>query len=203
MTPCRSCQAELGTGVAICPRCGALQPFDPSLSLFAVLGLEAAFSVDPAQIRSQVLERMRALHPDRFAQADGAAQRQSLEWSTRINEAQAVLSDPLRRADYLFTQHFGHSALGEEMGSIRDPELLMRQMERREALEEAANAKDLAMLDSLRTQAKAEERQLHERIAQAFQDPAAEVIAPLLQEWQYLRKFLAEIDQSEEQWDFA
>ena len=189
--------------MAICPECGALQPFDPSLSLFAVLGLEVAFSVDPAQIRSQVLERMRALHPDRFAQADGAAQRQSLQWSTRINEAQAVLIDPLRRADYLFTQHFGHSALGEEMGSIRDPELLVRQMERREALEEAANAKDPAVLDSLRAQARAEERQLHERIAQAFQDPAAEVIAPLLQEWQYLRKFLAEIDQSEEQWDFA
>ncbi|MEY2340622.1 Fe-S protein assembly co-chaperone HscB [Acidithiobacillus sp. IBUN Pt1247-S3] len=203
MPECRACQAELAPGSAICTQCGVLQPFDPSLSLFAVLGLEEGFAIDPAALRRQSLDRLRALHPDRFAQADAATQRQSLEWSTRINEAQAVLGDPLRRADYLFTRHFGHSALGEEMGSLRDPELLMRQMERREALEEAAGIRDQSALDMLRAQAHAEERQIQEQVAAAVAQPRAERIAPLLQEWQYLRKFLAEIDQNEEQWDFA
>ncbi|WP_308388615.1 Fe-S protein assembly co-chaperone HscB [Acidithiobacillus sp. AMEEHan] len=203
MIRCAVCRAEMESGSAICPQCGALQPFDPSLSLFAVLGLEEGFAIDSAALRSASLERLRALHPDRFARADGRTQRQSLEWTTRINEAQAILGDPLRRGDYLFSRHFGHSALGEEMGSLRDPELLMRQMERREALEDAAAIRDQAALDRLRTAAQAEEKQIEAELAAAFTTPEAGRIAPLLQEWQYLRKFLAEIDQYEEQWDFA
>jgi molecular chaperone HscB len=203
MSSCPSCRASLLPGSAICPHCGALQPFDPNLSLFAVLGLTAGFSLDPAELRKRVLERQQLLHPDRFAQADSAQQRQSLEWSTRINEAQAVLGDPLRRADYLFQQRFGHSALGEEMGSLRDPELLLREMERREALEDAVAIRDQAQLDRLRAEANAEEQELTERMATAFAAPQEAQIARLLQEWQYLRKFLAEIDANEERWDYA
>ncbi|MDD3760563.1 MAG: Fe-S protein assembly co-chaperone HscB [Acidithiobacillus sp.] len=203
MTRCAVCEAEMESGAALCPQCGALQPCDPSLSLFAILGLAEGFVIDPAALRSAALERLRAVHPDRFAQADGRTQRQSLEWTTRLNEAQAVLSDPLRRGDYLFSRHFGQSALGEEMGSLRDPEVLMRQMERREALEEAAAVRDQVALERLRAEAHAEEKQIEEQLAASFTAPEAGRIAPLLQEWQYLRKFLAEIDQYEERWDFA
>jgi molecular chaperone HscB len=113
------------------------------------------------------------------------------------------LGDPLRRADYLFQQRFGHSALGEEMGSLRDPELLLREMERREALEDAVAIRDQAQLDRLRAEANAEEQELTERMAAAFAAPQEAQIARLLQEWQYLRKFLAEIDANEERWDYA
>ncbi len=202
MGRCRHCQAELGEQPAWCAACGAVQPFDPGLSHFAILGLPATFPQDAGQIRERALTLQRALHPDRFSQAGPAEQRLSLEWSTRINEALAILTDPLRRADYLFQQRFGHSALGEEQGSLRNPVILLREMERREALEDAALLQDHQALDSMRTAAEQEENQLQKRLSAMFHRGAeASEIAPLLQEWQYLRKFLAEMERREEEWD--
>jgi len=202
MGHCRHCQAELGEQPAWCAACGAVQPLDPGLSHFAILGVPATYPQDAAMVRERALVLQRVLHPDRFSQAGPAEQRLSLEWSTRINEALAILTDPLRCADYLFQQRFGHSALAEEQGSLHNPEILLREMERREALEDAALLQDHHALESMRTAAEQEEEQLQNRLSVMFHQGAkASEIAPLLQEWQYLRKFLAEMERREEEWD--
>lgn len=202
---CPQCGAECATCSVLCPACSALLPFDPSCSLFASLGLPESYALDAADLRERALDLQRHLHPDRFARASASLQRRSLEWSTRINEAAAVLGDPLRRADYLFARRFGHSALGEAQGSIRDPELLMRQMEYREQLETIAKARDQAALDDLRRQIGQDEQSLQQRVAAAFarEDSDGEALAAALQEWQYLRKLRAELERTEESWDFA
>lgn len=202
---CSQCGAECAPCSVLCPACGALLPFDPSCSLFAVLGVGESYDLDGTDLRTRVVELQRRLHPDRFAQAPASLQRRSLEWSTRINEAAAVLGDPLRRADYLFARRYGRSALSEAQGSIRDPDLLMRQMELREQLEAISEARDQAALDALRRQIGEDEQRLQRQVAQglAVAEGDNEALASALQEWQYLRKLRAELDRSEESWDFA
>lgn len=68
---------------------------------FALFGLPVAFGVDSAALEAGWKRMQRTVHPDRFARADDAQKRLALQWSTLINEAYAVLKDPLRRAEYL------------------------------------------------------------------------------------------------------
>lgn len=68
---------------------------------FALFGLPVSFSVDNAGLEAGWKRMQRTVHPDRFARADDAQKRLALQWSTLINEAYAVLKDPLRRAEYL------------------------------------------------------------------------------------------------------
>lgn len=68
---------------------------------FALFGLPVSFSVDSAGLEAGWKRMQRTVHPDRFARADDAQKRLALQWSTLINEAYAVLKDPLRRAEYL------------------------------------------------------------------------------------------------------
>ncbi len=202
---CEQCGARLENSLAVCPSCHALQPFDPSLSFFAVLGVAEDFCLDPKALRDRALNLQQALHPDRFAAAAGGLRRRSLEWSTRVNEALAVLGDPLRRGGYLFQERFGSVPPGEDQGTIRDPELLLRQMECRERLEEAVSGRDREMLDGLRAEVLAGERHLEAFLASAFAGPEENQagIGRALLEWQYLRRLRTEIDRYEDQWDFA
>ena len=202
---CDLCGAELGNSPAVCPACHALQPFDPSISLFSILGVAEDFCLDPQVLRDRALNLQQALHPDRFAASGGSQRRRSLEWSTLVNEALAVLGDPLRRGGYLFQRRFGCVPPGEDQGTIRDPELLLRQMEYREYLEEAAANRDREVLGGLRAEVLAGESSLEASLAQAFAFSAgrqAEIGHALL-EWQYLRRLRTEIDRYEDQWDFA
>jgi len=68
---------------------------------FALFGLPLGFTLNPAVLEAAWKQLQRAVHPDRFARADDAQKRLALQWSTRINEAYAVLKDPVQRAEYL------------------------------------------------------------------------------------------------------
>lgn len=68
---------------------------------FGLFGLPVSFRVDSADLDAGWKRMQRAVHPDRFARAEDAQKRLALQWSTLINEAYAVLKDPLRRAEYL------------------------------------------------------------------------------------------------------
>ena len=68
---------------------------------FALFGLPLGFTLNPAVLEVGWKQLQRAVHPDRFARADDAQKRLALQWSTRINEAYAVLKDPVQRAAYL------------------------------------------------------------------------------------------------------
>lgn len=60
--------------------------------------------VDPNASQEEIREAYRfkvfALHPDRFSQADAKVRRRAEEELKAINEAYAVLRDPVRRAEY-------------------------------------------------------------------------------------------------------
>ncbi|MHB1281220.1 MAG: Fe-S protein assembly co-chaperone HscB [Acidithiobacillus sp.] len=189
----------MGAPPALCASCGAVQPFRADLSLFAVAGLPETYDLDVQALRTQVLALQKGLHPDRFANAEPAARRYSLEWSTRLNEALAILRDPLRRADYLL-QRQGVDALGEQV-KVADPELLMTQMIYRERLEDLVAARDLSGMEALRQEVDTAVTGVVQRLRGLLGIlPCAEPEAAgaALRELQFLDKLFGEIDRSEE-----
>ncbi|WP_226835688.1 Fe-S protein assembly co-chaperone HscB [Acidithiobacillus ferridurans] len=189
----------MGAPPALCASCGAVQPFRADLSLYAVAGLPETYDLDVQTLRTQVLALQKGLHPDRFANAEPAARRYSLEWSTRLNEALAILRDPLRRADYLL-QRQGVDALGEQV-KVADPELLMTQMIYRERLEDLVAARDLSGMEALRQEVDTAATGVVQRLRRllgVLPCVEPEAAGAALRELQFLDKLLGEIDRREE-----
>ena len=130
---CWSCRGPAGDG-AFCATCGAVQPPRP-LDHFARLGLARGFTLDPAELDRRYFALQRDLHPDRFARHSARERQISQSQAVALNEAYETLKTPLRRAEYLL--RLAEQPVDRE-STLRDPELLAEQMERREALAEAA-----------------------------------------------------------------
>src|SRR4051812_36769039 len=130
---CWSCERAAGAG-PLCTSCGAILPPDLKADHFAVLGLERRYDLDPADMEARYRERSRKLHPDRFATADARARRAALAHGVQMNDARAVLKDPIRRAEYLL------GLCGVAVPKEAPPALLMEILELREELGDARAA---------------------------------------------------------------
>ena len=144
---------------------------DFSADHFALFGLPVAFRMDGAALDRAWRELQAQVHPDRYAHAGDAEKRLSMQWATRVNEAYQTLKEPLRRADYLL-QKRGIHALGERQTALA-PDFLMQQMEWREALQDAEQARDASGLDRLRRMLKQEAAGLTDLLARQLDDEAA------------------------------
>ena len=114
---------------------------------FELFALTPGFAQDRAVIDARWKDLQREVHPDKFAAQGAAAQRLSMQWSVRINEAYQRLKDPLKRAAYLC--ELNGAAVNAENNTARPAEFLMQQMEWREALDEAGTVAELEVLESL------------------------------------------------------
>lgn len=134
------------------------------------------------------------VHPDRFAHAGDAERRASLQWTTRVNEAYRTLKSPVQRGKHLLELHGVDVAF--ETNTAMPTEFLMQQMELREKLEDAKDAKGL---DDLRKNLSSERRSLEAQIAQAIDSEknykgAAELVRKLM----FLERLDEEIDSAYE-----
>lgn len=98
----------------------------------------ATFTPDLKQLRKEFLQLQAKAHPDL---APASQKRHAEALSARINEAYKTLQDPLKRAQYLLSQH--GIDVDDESAKLSESELLMEVMEAREAVEEAENEEDL------------------------------------------------------------
>jgi molecular chaperone HscB len=114
---------------------------------FELFGLKRRFLQDRSEIDANWKMLQRQAHPDRFAAQPGAAQRLSMQWSVRINEAYQRLKDPLRRAAYLC--ELNGVPVDAHTNTAMPQEFLLQQMQWRETLEEANGPTDLLELQSL------------------------------------------------------
>jgi molecular chaperone HscB len=114
---------------------------------FELFNLPAAFAIDQSRLDQAYRKLQAEVHPDRFAAAPAAERLRSLQLATQVNEAYQILKSPLARARYLL--HLNGIDTREETNTAMPPAFLMRQMEWREAIEEAEQAGDLAALDRL------------------------------------------------------
>jgi len=126
---------------------------------FTLFGLPSRFALD----RSALDARWRALqgevHPDRFASEGAAAQRVAMQWALRVNEAYAVLKDPLKRGAYLC--ELRGAPIAAENNTAMPAAFLMQQMEWREALDDAIG---LAAVQRLDDEIARQESELLERL---------------------------------------
>lgn len=82
-----------------CRDCGVIQPVEPGLSHFELLGFDAP-ACDGDALRERALILARRLHPDRFSTATEEERRISLVDSSAVHDAERCLADPERRARY-------------------------------------------------------------------------------------------------------
>ena len=122
---------------------GALAAEPPHVDHFALFGVAAHFDVDGAALDAGLRRLQNRLHPDRFASAPEAQKLLADAASARVNDALAVLRDPLRRADYARSLATGDLVLDDETRQAPGA-LLLAVMEAREAVDDAANLEDLA-----------------------------------------------------------
>ena len=127
---------------------------------FELFGVPRRFAQERSALDARWKELQREAHPDRHAASGGAAQRQAMQWSVRINEAYQRIKDPMRRAAYLCELH--GAPIRAEDNTTMPGDFLMQQMEWREALEEADS---LVQVEALEDQVRQARRVALERCA--------------------------------------
>ena len=103
---------------------------------FSVFDLQRKLDLDPKALERAFYRKSRAVHPDRFAQAEPEQQQWSLEQTSLLNDAYRTLKDPVSRTEYLL--RLEGVSLEDESGGKRNapPELLAEVFELNMQLEE-------------------------------------------------------------------
>jgi molecular chaperone HscB len=162
---------------------------------FELFGLAPAYALDAAALERAYREVQAKVHPDRFAQAGDAERRASMQWSTHANEAYRKLKDPVQRALYLLELHGVDP--GFETDTAMPAEFLARQIELREALEEARGKKDTAALDAMKRDLAQAAGTLEKEIARRI-DGSGDYAgaAGAVRQLQFLKRLAEELDEA-------
>jgi molecular chaperone HscB len=120
---------------------------------FELFDIEPRFALDGAALDARWRALQGEVHPDRFAVEGAAAQRVAMQWAVRVNEAYQRLKHPLKRAAYLC--ELNGAAIEAENNTAMPTAFLMRQMEWREALDDAHS---LAAVEALDDEVKTHQR---------------------------------------------
>ena len=158
---------------------------------FALFQMKPAFAIDAAQLDAAYRELQARVHPDKFASATDAEKRVAMQWATRANEAYQTLKHPLKRATYLC--ELNGVDLGIESNTAMPPAFLMQQMEWREALDDARDAKDLAALETLDTELRAARKRQLDDIAALLDGGQYEQAGERVRQLMFVEKFADEV----------
>lgn len=162
-------------------------------TFFELFGLPALFNIDATRLDQAYRQMQAEVHPDRFASATDQERLQSLQWATLANEAYQTLKNPVSRARYLLLLNGIDTQ--EESNTAMPAAFLMRQMEWREAIEDARDSADTNALDTLSRELRQEAKRLQEDLSSALDDRkdyagTCETVRKL----RFLDKVQAEID---------
>jgi molecular chaperone HscB len=146
LVPCWSCKGPVATRALFCSVCGAVQG-PGAIDHFARLGIRPTFDLDLDELERQYFGFQRRLHPDRFAAKSAKERALSQAQATSLNEAYETLKDPLKRAVYLLEMQ-GRKVDLTACGTINDKDLLMEQMEKREAIADADSVETITRLSA-------------------------------------------------------
>jgi molecular chaperone HscB len=160
---------------------------------FDLLGMPARFAVDRDALDAAWRDVQARVHPDKHAAGSAQERRIAMQWASSANEAYRVLRSPLARARYLCER--AGIDLQVETNTSMSPAFLMRQMEWREALDDAKAARDAAALDALKSELQAERRQMISELGVLLDEKHDYASAAShVREWMFLEKFSEEIE---------
>ncbi|MBB3213380.1 molecular chaperone HscB [Herbaspirillum sp. Sphag1AN] len=158
---------------------------------FALFQLPARFAIDLTALEKAYHGVQNQAHPDKFAQATAAEKRVAMQWATRANEAYQTLKNPLKRASYLCELH--GVDLQTESNTSMSTAFLMRQMEWREALDDAKAGKQIDALEALDGELRTARKALLGKIEQLLDAEDFAAAAQLVRQLMFLDKFGTEI----------
>lgn len=135
---------------------------------FELFELEAKFNIELTTLERNFRKMQSESHPDRFVTASSAEKLQSMQIATLANEAYLTLKSPAMRAAYLLGLQ-GIVAISET-NTTMPVTFLMQQMEWREQLEDAKQARDIAAIEALERELKTEAKHLQAEFRTQFDE---------------------------------
>jgi molecular chaperone HscB len=154
---------------------------------FALFQMPVGFDIDIGQLDAAFRELQGRVHPDRFVSASDAEKRVAMQWATRANEAYQTLKHPLKRAAYLCELH--GVDLGIESNTAMPSAFLMQQMEWREALDEARDARDVGALEILERELAGVRRERLAQLSELFRSGSYQEAGAQVRQLMFLEKF--------------
>ena len=139
-----------------------------SQNYFEFFRLPAQYDIDLSLLDANFRKIQAEVHPDKFVTASPAERLQSMQTAALANEAYQTLKHPTSRARYLL-QLNGVETL-EESNTAMPADFLMTQMDLREAIEEAEDAKNINALDAQLSMMKNVAKSLQRNLATALSD---------------------------------
>ena len=136
------------------------------MNYFELFGLKPQFSIDLTMLESNFRAIQSASHPDRFVTCTSSEKLASMLTATLANQAYLTLKSPALRAAYLLTLQDINAT--SETNTKMPHDFLMQQMEWREAMDDAKQAKDVLALENLLAEMQAEAKQLQDNLADLF-----------------------------------
>jgi molecular chaperone HscB len=166
---CSTCEALTQIPLS-CDDCHQLLAQVQGADFFELFGLPPQYDLDPASLDQKYLTISRNIHPDKYAIAGPEMQAFALRASAAVNNAYAVLRDPVHRAEYMLESAGGPSATqNKQVPQDMLSEILML----REEIEEAKAGGDEAALAVMRRQLEARRDATQARISEHCRDLAA------------------------------
>lgn len=168
---------------------------------FELFSLPARFEVDRQALDHAYRTVQAQVHPDRFAAAGDAQKRIAMQWATRVNEAYRTLREPLPRATYLL--HLRGLDVKADDNTAMAPAFLMQQLEWREQIDAAAEARDAAALEALLDTLRADERSRYTQLAGLLGAGADAAAADAVRQLMFVDRLVREIDRQLERLEEA
>ncbi|HKO66363.1 MAG TPA: Fe-S protein assembly co-chaperone HscB [Burkholderiaceae bacterium] len=160
---------------------------------FQLFDLPAHFALDMEALDSAYRSVQRRVHPDRFAAGSAAENRVAMQWATRANEAYRTLKSPLKRAAYLCER--AGAPIDAESNTTMPADFMVRQLQWREALDEARADRDSGRLRELDDETNSERDRLLGEIGDALDiDSDPPHAASLVRQLMFIEKFSTEIE---------
>lgn len=177
-----------------------MQSLDFHLNFFSLFNLPARFQIDNTLLEQRFHALQSQVHPDKFAHLGESERRVSMQWATRVNEAYQTLRKPIDRARYLLALQGVDTQ--EETNTSMPLDFMMQQMEWRETIEEAQQARDSTALDELQGKLHHETRALQRQLAQMIDDAHDYLAAAgIVRKLRFYEKLAEEIDSAFDELD--
>lgn len=167
-------------------------PIDFQHSYFQLFELAQTFHLDASALEQRYRALQMTVHPDKSAHLSDAEQRVAMQQATWVNEAYQTLRNPLRRARYVLQLHGVDTQ--EETNTAMPVDFLLAQMDRREAVMEARQNRDVTALGELETRMQTDTGALQAQLAvriDAEKNYAA--AAELVRKLRFMEKLAEEI----------
>jgi len=169
------------------------------LNYFELYNLPISFQIDNALVKKKFYELSKRYHPDFYVNESDEKQAEILELSTLNNKAYQVLSDPLKRIEYVLSLN---SMLVDGDKYVLPQDFLMDMMDVNEALMEMEFDHDELKLAELSAQIDAMEMTLFDELKSATDEfdakagADAESILLRIKDIWYRQKYLLRIRES-------